>query len=104
MTFVGVRPEVPEYVAAYTPVMKATFLLPAGVTNLTSIYYVDEAKLLHAAENTDKVYIEQVLPGKMAYNLKGVKEFSFWTDIKLMFMTFFAVCGVHYEDKEYEEV
>lgn len=99
MTFVGVRPEVPKYVACYTDEMKATLLLPAGVTNLTSIYYADEAKLLDAAADTDKVYIEDVLPQKMAYNLKGIKEFSFWGDIKLMFMTFFAMCGKTYREE-----
>lgn len=97
MTFVGVRPEVPKYVAAYTPEMKATFLLPAGVTNLTSIYYAGESVLLDAAEDTDKVYIEQVLPGKMKYNLEGIRKFSFWGDLKLMFMTFFSVCGKKYK-------
>ena len=100
MTFVGVRPEVPKYVACYTPVMKATFLLPAGVTNLTSIYYADEARLLEAAEDPDQVYIQQILPGKMKYNLRGLKEFSFFRDIKLMFMTFLAVCGKEYTAEE----
>ena len=103
MTFVGVRPEVPKYVAAYTPEMKATFLLPAGVTNLTSIYYAGEAELLDAAKDTDKVYIEQVLPGKMKYNLEGIRNFSFWGDIKLMFMTFLAVCGKQYKDPAQKE-
>lgn len=97
MTFVGVRPEVPKYVEHYTPEMQATFLLPAGITNLTSIYYAEEASLLDAAEDTDQVYIEEVLPGKMKYNLEGLKNFSFWGDIKLMFMTFFAMCGKKYQ-------
>ena len=100
MTFVGVRPEVPKYVAHYTDEMKATFLLPAGVTNLTCIYYADEAKLLDAAEDTDQVYINEILPEKMKLNLQGIKEFSFWRDIKLMFMTFFAMCGKEYKAKE----
>lgn len=97
MTFVGTRPEVPEYTRQYTPEMMATLLLPAGVTSLASIYYKDEAKLLDAAENTDKVYIEKVLPGKMYYNLKSLLDFSFWGDIKTMVMTVFAVCGKEYK-------
>lgn len=99
MTFVGVRPEVKKYVDAYKDEWKATFLLPAGVTNLTCIYFKDEDELLSGVDEVDKVYIEEVLPQKMKWNLKGIKEFSFWNDIKLMFMTFFAVCG-----KEYREV
>ena len=96
MTFVGVRPESPRYVQAYTKEMMATLLLPAGVTNLTCIYYKDEAKLLDGVENPDMVYTERILPEKMYYNLKGIEQFSFWNDIKLMFMTAFAVMGKEY--------
>ena len=91
MTFVGTRPEVPKYVAAYTPEMMATLLLPAGVTSEASILYKDEAELLDAAEDVDAVYIRDVLPGKMQYNLDALKNFSFFSDIKTMFRTVFAV-------------
>lgn len=98
MTFVGTRPEVPKYVAAYTPEMMATLLLPAGVTSLASIMYKDEDEMLSGAENVDKTYIQDVLPGKMHYNLKAIESFSFWNDIKVMFMTVFAVLGREYTD------
>ena len=91
MSFVGTRPEVEKYVAAYTDEMMATLLLPAGITSLASIKYKDEEKLLQAAENTDEVYIKEVLPEKMKYNLEALKNFSFFGDIKLMFQTVFAV-------------
>ena len=100
MTFVGTRPEVPKYVAAYTPEMMATLLLPAGVTSLASIMYKDEDQLLSGAEDVDQVYIEKVLPGKMRYNLEAIESFSFWGDIKLMFMTVFAVLGKDYSKTE----
>ena len=103
VTLVGVRPESPRYVAEYTEEMMATLLLPAGVTSLASIYYKDEAKLLDGVEDTDKVYIEKILPGKMYYNLKGIEQFSFWSDIKVMFMTVFAVLGKEYKG-EYDEI
>ena len=97
VTLCGVRPESPKYVAAYTKEMMATLLLPAGVTSLASIYYKDEAKLLDGVENADQVYIETILPGKMYYNLKGLESFSFWSDIKILFMTVFAVLGKEYK-------
>ena len=103
VTLVGVRPESPKFVAAYSSKMMATLLLPAGVTSLASIYYKDEAKLLDGVEDADKVYIEKILPGKMYYNLKGIEKFSFWSDIKIMFMTVFAVLGKEYRG-DYEEV
>ena len=97
VTLCGVRPESPKYVAAYTKEMMATLPLPAGVTSLASIYYKDEAKLLDGVENADQVYIETILPGKMYYNLKGLESFSFWSDIKILFMTVFAVLGKEYK-------
>lgn len=97
VTLVGVRPESPKFVATYTDEMMATLLLPAGVTSLASIYYKDEAKLLDGVEDTDKVYIEKILPGKMYYNLKGIEQFCFWSDIKVMYMTVLAVLGKKYE-------
>jgi len=97
MSFVGTRPEVPKYVDSYTPEMMATLLMPAGVTSLASIMYKDEDELLVDADDVDQSYVQEVLPGKMYYNLKGIKEFSFWGDIKLMFMTVFAVLGKEYE-------
>ena len=97
LTLVGVRPEATKFVDEYTPEMMATLLLPAGVTSLASIYYKDEAEMLYGAENTDKMYVEKILPAKMYYNLKGISEFSFFGDIKIMFMTVFAVLGKKYE-------
>ena len=91
MTFVGTRPEVEKYVEHYTNEMKATLLLPAGVTSRASIEYKDEDRLLESAENADEVYIEQVLPEKMKYNLESIRKFSFWREISTMFQTVFAV-------------
>lgn len=99
MTFVGTRPEVPKYVERYTPEMLATLLLPAGVTSFASIMYKDEAELLEQSKDPDKTYIEEVLPEKMKYNLYGIKNFSFFGDIQIMFMTFLAVCGRKYNLK-----
>ena len=99
MTFVGVRPEVPKYVNEYTDEMMATLLLPAGITSITSIFYKDESILLDAAKDVDKTYIETVMPQKMEYNLKSIKEFSFLNDIRVMFMTVAAVLGKDYEEK-----
>ena len=91
MTFVGTRPEVPKYTAHYTEEMMATFLMPAGVTSRTSIEYKDEEKLLENAENADEVYINEVLPAKMVYNLREIEKFSFLRDISTMIKTVIAV-------------
>lgn len=97
MSFVGTRPEAVKYVEQYKPEYMATLLLPAGITSEASIRYKDEAELLDAASNVDKTYIEEVLPGKMKYNLDSIKNFSFFWDIATMFRTVLAVLGKDYE-------
>ena len=91
MTFVGTRPEVSKYVDRYTNEMKATLLLPAGITSMASIKFKDEDELLEEAENVDDAYVEKVLPEKMVYNLTELKKFGFWRDIGTMFKTVIAV-------------
>ncbi len=96
MTFVGTRPEVPHYTSHYTPEMMATFLLPAGVTSQACIYYKDESELLLGAGDADDVYIHDVLPGKMEYNLREIREYSFLNDLRTMWMTVMAMFGREY--------
>ena len=91
MSFVGTRPEVVKYVERYTDEMNATLLMPAGITSIASIEYKDEAELLEKAEDADEVYVYDILPSKMEYNLKSVKEFGFFKDIGVLFKTIGAV-------------
>ena len=96
MSFVGTRPEAVKYVEQYKPEYNATLLLPAGITSEASIRYKNEDKLLNAADDVDRVYLEQVLPEKMKWNLESVKQFRFLGDITTMIRTVFAVLGKDY--------
>ena len=96
MSLVGTRPEVVKYVEQYRPEYYATLLMPAGITSEASIRYKAEEKLLDAAEGVDKVYIEQVLPAKMVWNLESVRRFRFLREILTMFRTVLAVLGKDY--------
>lgn len=87
MTFVGTRPEVPKYVDYYTDEMKATLLLPAGVTSKASIEYKDEEKILKEAENTDEVYVEKILPKKMKANLEYLISINLCSEMLLLLKT-----------------
>jgi len=91
MTFVGTRPEVPEYVKAYTKEMMATLLLPAGVTSEASIQYKDEDDLISSAKNPGETYIKIVLPQKMHYNLNAIRSFSLGKELKTLGKTLKAV-------------
>ena len=91
MTFVGTRPEVPKYVDKYDPKMRATLLMPAGVTSLASIKFKDEAELLDNATDIDVAYVNEVLPKKMEYNLEEIENYRLSSDLKTMINTVFAV-------------
>lgn len=96
MSFVGTRPEAVKYVEKYKPEYNATLLLPAGITSEAAIRYKNEAALLDAAEDVDKVYVEQVLPAKMKWNLETIQHFSFFKEFAIMFRTVLAVLGKEY--------
>lgn len=100
MSFVGTRPEVKKYVDQYSNVYMATLLLPAGVTSLASIMYKDENALLNATDDVDKCYMEEVLPAKMRYNLQELEKEGLFHDMKIMFMTVFAVFGKEYKGSD----
>jgi lipopolysaccharide/colanic/teichoic acid biosynthesis glycosyltransferase len=110
MTYVGTRPEVVRYVRRYGDEYMATLLLPAGITSLASIRYKDEDELLEqgierarqAAQAgsdddmdmnalVDDVYVNEILPGKMKYNLEGIERFSLLGELRIMVSTVLAV-------------
>ncbi len=96
MSFVGTRPEAVKYVEKYEPEWNATLLLPAGITSEASIRYKDEARLLEAASEPDRIYMERIMPEKMKWNLKSIREFSMFSDISTMFRTVLAIFGKGY--------
>ena len=91
MSLVGPRPEVRRYVDAYTPEYLATLLIRPGITAPSSIAFKDEDHLLNGAENPDAVYIEKILPPKMALNLEYLRNISVLGDIAILFRTVAAV-------------
>ena len=91
MSFVGTRPEVRKYVDEYSNEMKATLLLPAGVTSEASIRYKDEDELLKDAVDVDEVYIQKILPEKMRWNLRAIRRFSLPGELSTMVRTVFHV-------------
>ena len=91
MSFVGTRPEVVKYVEEYSNEMLATLLLPAGITSEASIEFKDEDKILDGVDNVDRVYVQDVLPIKMVFNVEYIKDVSIWNDFSLMLNTALAV-------------
>ena len=93
MSFVGTRPEVKKYVDQYTDEMYATLLLPAGVTSLASIEFKDEDQIISKYKNRtiDDVYVNEVLPFKMKYNLEAMTSFYFVKELGVIINTVMKV-------------
>jgi len=90
MSFVGPRPESPDYTNLYTEEQQAILELRPGITDFASIEFADLGTLLKG-EDPDKLYFEKVWDRKMELRMKYVSERSFWIDIKLIFLTFAAI-------------
>ena len=96
MSFVGTRPEAVKYVEQYEKEYYATLLIPAGITSEASIRFKDENVLLGAAVDADQVYMEDILPAKMKWNLDSIRHFCLLGEIQTMFRTVLAVMGKEY--------
>ena len=90
MSFVGPRPESPDYTKLYTEEQKAILELRPGITDFASIEFADLGSLLKG-DDPDKLYFEKVWDRKMELRMKYVRERCFWIDIKLIFLTFAAI-------------
>lgn len=88
MSLVGPRPEVPRYVACYPPEVRAIVLSVApGITDWASICYRDENAILGCAADPERAYLDTILPAKLAYNVRYVRERGFWTDLGIILRT-----------------
>ncbi|MDR1240901.1 MAG: sugar transferase [Oscillospiraceae bacterium] len=93
MTLVGTRPEVIKYVKKYTSEMASTLLLPAGVTSLASVEFKNESIFLKD-KNYDEIYVNEILPKKMEYNLGYLKKLSLIEDLKIIVLTFLKIVKI----------
>ena len=91
MSFVGPRPEVPRYVAMYTPYQRQVLLVRPGITDYASIAYRNENDLLAGADDPERMYVEEIMPAKIELNMKYLRRVSPLEDIRLIFATIAAV-------------
>lgn len=91
MSLVGPRPEVRRYVDMYTPEQMKVLEVKPGITDYASIEYIDENMLLEKSSDPHKTYIEEVMPAKLALNMKYIKKPTLFEYFKLIFMTVFKI-------------
>jgi len=84
MSVVGPRPEVPRYVALYSTAQRKVLSVRPGLTSLASIAYINENEVLGRSSDPERTYTEEVLPAKLALDLKYVKERSLLLDLRII--------------------
>jgi lipopolysaccharide/colanic/teichoic acid biosynthesis glycosyltransferase len=87
MSLVGPRPEVPQYVALYTPEQRRVLDLVPGITDPASIKFANEAELLAEASDPEKFYIEHIMPTKIRLNMEYASHATLWSDILVILKT-----------------
>lgn len=91
MSFVGPRPEVPHYVERYRPEWERVFDVPPGLTDLASLTFRDEERLLALADDRERAYEEVLMPMKLDLALQTVERRSFAHDLAVMASTVRAI-------------
>ncbi|MCC6576205.1 MAG: sugar transferase [Flavobacteriales bacterium] len=87
MSVVGPRPEVPRYVALYSPEQRQVLRVRPGITGMASLDYVDENELLARSADPERTYVEEVMPAKLALDLRYVRERSMALDLRIIAAT-----------------
>jgi lipopolysaccharide/colanic/teichoic acid biosynthesis glycosyltransferase len=89
MSLVGPRPEVPEYVARYTPEQRAVLELVPGITDPASIKYRNESELLAQSADPEASYVNRIMPDKIRMNLEYARRANALTDLGVILRTIF---------------
>ena len=87
MSLVGPRPEIPQYVEAFRKEYDEILTIKPGITDFASLGYLNEDELLRGTENPETVYLEKILPAKIALYRLYIHEQSIKTDVRLILKT-----------------
>ena len=88
MSLVGPRPEVEKYVNLYTPSQRVVLTVKPGITDYASIAYSEENIILGQSDNPERLYIEEIMPKKIDYNLQYINNRTLKEYFKIIFLTF----------------
>lgn len=91
MSLVGPRPELKKFVDLYTPEQQQVLTIKPGITDYASIEFRNENELLTGKPNPIDFYIREIMPVKLALNLKYLQSQSFWSDLVIIFRTLVSI-------------
>lgn len=87
MSLVGPRPEVRRYVDLYTTEQRRVLSVRPGITDYASIEYIDENRILAQSADPDKTYVEEIMPAKIALNMRYIEHRTYGEYIKIILLT-----------------
>lgn len=93
MSIVGPRPETPKYLSFYTPAQRRVFSVRPGMTDLGTLNFRNEGRLLAQAKDPETLYVERILPEKLKLNLEYIERHGFFYDLVLIFKTLALIAG-----------
>jgi lipopolysaccharide/colanic/teichoic acid biosynthesis glycosyltransferase len=90
MSFVGPRPDVPEYMDRLTGDDRVILSVRPGITGPATIKYRDEEQLLAGQQNPQRYNDEVIFPDKVQVNRRYVENYSFSADLRCIWVTLFS--------------
>ena len=93
MSLVGPRPEVDQYVQLFPTEFAQILGVRPGITDLASVAFPDEEKVLAAAVDPAEEYRQRILPRKLQLSRESIAKSSLWFDIGVIVRTFFSIVG-----------
>lgn len=87
MSLVGPRPETPKMVGLYDNYYDVIFAVRPGITDYASIEFRNESEYYNSIEDSEKIYLEKILPIKIDLKLKYIENLSVKNDILILLNT-----------------
>lgn len=90
MSFVGPRPDMPEYISRFSGDEKLILELRPGITGPATLKYANEEELLASVPDPKSFNDEIIWPDKVRMNLDYYKKRSFLGDLIIILKTLFC--------------
>jgi len=91
MSLVGPRPEVRKYVDLYSKEQQKVLSVKPGITDFASLEFIKENDLLSKSTNPEQTYIVEIMPAKLALNVKYIEQQGFLVDLKIILNTILKI-------------
>ena len=93
MSLVGPRPELPRFVELFRREYAEILTVRPGITDLASLKYQDEAKLMSQFTNPEEEYVRSILPDKIRLAKEYIDCSSIFFDLSVILRTLPKLLG-----------